>query len=312
MDIESFLETMELQRGCTKETIRAYRSDLKMFVEFMREHGLSRITEVTHQVIKDYIRHMEEAENPRSSRTGLSQASIGRRLAAVSSFVEYVRFDSKPDVKNPIREAQRRWKKNDEPKPVDEETIDRLLGGITNLRDRMLFILFLASGLRISEMHQLNRDSIVVNISVTAVGKERILGIGEVIGKGGKPRRIFVDDQSMEVYFEYLRSRTDIHPALFVSERKQRLSVRAIQYTLDAWCRKLGLDHINVHRLRHTYATRLANAGIDLITLKDLMGHNSPRTTQGYYKLTDNTLAVGYFSAMEHVNGYRRGSTPKP
>jgi site-specific recombinase XerC len=80
------------------------------------------------------------------------------------------------------------------------------------------------------------------------------------------------------------------------------MSVRAIQYTLDAWCKKLGFSHINVHRLRHTYATRLANANIDAMHLKALMGHSSFNTTQQYFKLTDKTLARGYFAAMEFVS----------
>jgi site-specific recombinase XerD len=100
---------------------------------------------------------------------------------------------------------------------------------------------------------------------------------------------------------KYLLNRVDDNPALFLSERKQRMSVRAIQYTLGAWCRKVGYSHINVHRLRHSYATRLANANIDSMILKDLMGHRSLSTTQGYFKLTDTTLARGYFAAMEYL-----------
>jgi len=312
MDFEPFLETLKLQRGCTEQTIRAYRSDLGMFAMYMRDRGLSRITQVTNDVINGYIGQMQEKENPRFSRTGLSQASIGRRLAAVSSYLEYVRGTSNANIRNPIREVKRRWKKNTAPKPVDQETLDRLMEGITNLRDRTLFTLFLCTGLRISEMCQLNRDSIVVQVKADQYGRETILGSGEVIGKGRKPRRFYVDDQSLEIYFEYLTGRTDDNPALFLSERKQRLSVRAVQYTLDAWCRKLGLGHINVHRLRHSYATKLANAGMDLLHLKDLLGHDNASTTHNYFRLTDNTLAVGYFSAMEFLNGYRPRSISKP
>ncbi len=81
------------------------------------------------------------------------------------------------------------------------------------------------------------------------------------------------------------------------------MSVRAMQYTLSTWCTRLGSPHINVHRLRHSYATRLANANISSMVLKDLLGHSSFATTQRYFKLTDNTLARGYFSAMEYLKG---------
>jgi len=79
------------------------------------------------------------------------------------------------------------------------------------------------------------------------------------------------------------------------------MSARAIQHTLTSWCQKLGLPHIYVHRLRYSYATRLANANISSMVLKDLMGHSSLTTTQRYYKLHDTTLARGYFSAMEFL-----------
>ena len=150
-------------------------------------------------------------------------------------------------------------------------------------------------------MHQLNLDypySIRRDKGVTHFG-----GSGEVIGKGGKRRRFCVDEASVVIYAEYVLTRTDNNPALFLSERKQRMSIRAIQETLATLCKRLGAPHINVHRLRHTYATRLANGGINSAVLRDLMGHKSFTTTSGYLKLSDKTLALGYFSAMEYLKG---------
>jgi site-specific recombinase XerC len=151
-------------------------------------------------------------------------------------------------------------------------------------------------------MHPLDRDSIQLQDELNSAGAILCTtGCGEVTGKGGKKRTFYVDADTSEILFKYLVSRADNNPALFLSQRKQRMSVRAIQYTLDAWCRKLGYSHINVHRLRHSYATRLANANIDSMVLKDLMGHRSLSTTRGYFKLTDTTLARGYFAAMEYL-----------
>jgi site-specific recombinase XerC len=122
------------------------------------------------------------------------------------------------------------------------------------------------------------------------------------VGKGSKRRSFFVDEATLYLlYTDYLPTRTDDNPALFLSERGQRISVRAIQYTLTAWCQRLGSPHINVHRLRHSYATKLANANISSMVLKDLMGHSSFTTTQRYFKLNDTTLTRGYFSAMEYL-----------
>ncbi len=132
------------------------------------------------------------------------------------------------------------------------EVLDVLIEGVTNERDKLLFSLFLATGLRVSKLHQLNRDSIRIDITTNAIGEEEILGVGEIVGKGSKRRRFYVYHATLMLFAAYLTRREDKQEALFLSERRQRMSVRAIQYTLDIWTRRLGLEHINVHRLRHT------------------------------------------------------------
>lgn len=300
MDFESFLAYWKTNKNCSPQTIKSYRSDLKLFQQFLTEIGIRRITQVNHDVVNRYIEHMLKKNNPRFGRTGLAASSVSRRLSAVSSYFDYIRATSNRRLKNPFKDLVRRGSQNDEPKPVDEITIERLLDGISNQRDRVLIGLFLATGLRVSEMQSLDRDTITFNLEDDETGRERITGEGEVTGKGGKRRRFYVDDQTLEIYGQYLATRTDSDPALFLSERKQRMSVQAMQYALRAWCKKLGLAHINVHRLRHTYATNLANANIDSKILRDLMGHSSISTTQRYFKLNDTTLARAYHSAMEY------------
>lgn len=311
MDFEPFLAHWRTLKNASPQTIKSYRSDLELFEAFLHERGIRRITQVNHAVINLYIEHMQQMPNPRFGRVGLADASIARRLAAVSSYMKYVRATSNPKLANPIGDLIRKWNKNDDPKPVDELKLDLLTCGITSVRDRFLIALFLATGLRVSEMHQLDRSTIAIEMEIVPTGQENYGGTGEVLGKGGKCRKFFVDDLTLEIYAEYLATRTDDNPALFLSERKQRMSVRAIQYTLGAWCKKLGLEHINVHRLRHCFATRLANTHINSMILKDLMGHSSLSTTMHYFKLHDTTLAQGYFSAMEFVNQSTPTSTPE-
>lgn len=303
MDFEPFLNHFEINRNCSPQTIKAYRSDLKLFEAFLQERSVTRLSQVDHSIIKEYIEHMHQKVNLRFARIGLTDSSIARRLAAISSYFEFVRATDGPKLRNPLTEAPRKWQKNNAPKPVDDLTLDLLISGITNLRDRTMMTLFLATGLRISEMQPLNRDSIIIESEVDERGQEVLRGSGEVVGKGNKRRSFFVDEATLYLlYTEYLPTRTDDNPALFLSERKQRISVRAIQYTLAVWCQRLGAPHINVHRLRHSFATKLANANISSMTLKELMGHASFTTTQQYFKLTDTTLARGYFSAMEFLN----------
>lgn len=301
MDFEPFLAHWRANKNCSAQTIKSYRSDLKLFAAFLHGLSISRPTQINHGVINEYIGHMEEKANPRFGRTGLAGSSIARRLAAVSSYLEFVRGTSNPKMLNPLRDLTRRWKKNDEPKPVEDAVLDQLIQGITCARDRILISLFLATGLRVSEMCQLNRDTIHFNLEIDPQGNEKLGGSGTVIGKGNKVRTFFVDEITLLQYAEYLGTRTDDNPALFLSERKQRISVRAIQYTLAAWCRRLGLPHISVHRLRHSFGSRMASGDIPSMVLMKLMGHASYATTQNYVKLHDTTLARGYFAAAEYL-----------
>jgi site-specific recombinase XerD len=300
MDFEPFLTYWRHHKNCSPSTERAYRSDLKMLSQFLDTLGIRRLGQINHAVIDKYIVHMRQVGNPRFGRTGLSDSTISRRLAAVSSLFDYVRATSNPKLRNPLDNLVQRWKHNNEPKPVDDLTIEMLLDGITVQRDRILVGLFLATGLRVSEMHSLNRNTISFELDQDNAGRERFTGAGEVVGKGRKRRKFYVDEHTLRLYAQYLATRKDDDPALFLSERKKRMSVAAIQYTLRIWCKRLGLPHINVHRLRHSYATNLANAHIDSTVLKDLMGHSSLAVTARYFKLNDTTLARGYHSAMEY------------
>jgi site-specific recombinase XerD len=301
MELKPFFQHLEEQRRCSRFTVRAYRSDLEIFMSFLKSQSITRLARVDHQVINRYIEHLHNRANARTGKTGLADASIARRLSAISSLFEYTRATTDPKLRNPVTSISRKWQSNAEPKPVDDLTLELLITGMTNLRDRTLFTLFLTTGLRVSELHQLNRNSIVIEAEETASGQTRICGSGEVVGKGNKRRRFYVNEDTLYLYAKYLETRTDSSPALFISEKKQRLSVRAIQYLLQKWCQKLGAPHINVHRLRHSYATRLANSNISSMVLKDLMGHSSFSTTQRYFKLTDNTISRGYFAAMQYL-----------
>jgi site-specific recombinase XerC len=142
-----------------------------------------------------------------------------------------------------------------------------------------------------------------VESELDPTGKEILVGTGSVIGKGRKVRNFCVDIDTAMLCAEYVEERKDDHQALFLSQRRTRMAVRTIQDRLAHWCKELGFSHVNVHRLRHTFATRLANAGISSLQLKELMGHSSLNTTANYYKLSDTTLARGYHSAMEYVKG---------
>jgi site-specific recombinase XerD len=301
VDFEQYLRQLQASNW-SPNTIKAYRSDLTFFSAFLRSRCL-RLTQVTPSIIGAYVEELKARPNPRFDRIGLSEASINRRVAAVSGFFDWIRATSNPRLKNPTLIFMRRKRKQQRPdhtgKALDDLSLNTLLNGITNPRDRAILSLFVTSGLRLSELHQVNVEGIEEVAEEVENGTLRIWGTGKVVGKGSKERVFFFDDVTVATIRQYLGTRTDQDPALFLSERKQRLSIRAIQEVLETWCAQLGLKRFHVHQLRHTFATRLANANIEAMVLKDLMGHSRFETTTRYFKLNEETKARQYFAAME-------------
>lgn len=302
MNYEPFLRHLETIKQYTPATLSAYNSDLKLITDHLRDTGIKKPRQITQQTVVDLVNWMKSGSKGRTNETGLADASIARRLAALSGYLDYVQATLDPAQQNPVKSMKYRWRRNREPKPVHEDSLDLLLSSIDNFRDKTIFYLLLATGLRVSELAQLNRDTIKFEAEESPDGTFTLTGSGEVIGKGRKRRTFFVGGYALELLAEYLEQRTDNLPELFLSERKKRMSVRAIQERLSFWCKKYGFAHINVHRLRHTYATRLANANINSMHLMALMGHESLNTTRQYFKLSDKTLSRGYFAAMEYVS----------
>jgi site-specific recombinase XerC len=298
-NISPFLE-IYMAKG-SPHTLRAYQSDLGQYVAFLRFENLADDPVVTARLANQFALSLRGK--------GKKNATIARLLATLSTYCDYLRCEVCDSLVNPFQRMpiRRALPGNTEPKPVDPFTLELLLGGIDNLRDRALFRLFVASGLRVSEMRSLNRDSISILEDVEG-NKRSIVGVGEVIGKGQKKRRFYVDQDALIAFAEYVTSRKDMSAALFISQRGTRLSVRGIQFRLDYWCRRFGAPHLNVHRLRHSFATQLANNNIDPTVLRILMGHSSFMTTMRYFKLSEKTVRRRYFAAMQRTKWRRTDS----
>ena len=298
MNTSDFLDYL-LARGCSENTIKAYRGDLDNFETFVKVRQL-RCTSVTPKILQDYVNQISLPDP--TTGTKLSPATVWRRLASISSFYEWLRMQRNGKLHNPVKAIARPRLRRGTSKAIDDRQIEILLEQVTNARDKAFIFLFITSGLRLSELFQLNRDSIRVEKKQLPDGQFRVLGLATVTGKGNKERLVLVDRPTLEVIGAYLRSRRDDIDALFISNRRQRLSRREMQHIFRKWCRRLSLPDYHIHQLRHSYAERLANAGIRSIVLKELMGHASFNTTQGYFRIKRQRLAAEYFAAMELIN----------
>lgn len=297
MNINEFISHMQI-RSQSVETLRAYRSDLEKYEEFLRSKGL-RVNQATRKTIEAFI-HYLSAQPTRKEGAELSPASINRRLSTISAYYEFLRASSDGRINNPVARLSRPRIDNVRFRAVSDAVLDDLVAGVTNSRDRALIAMFIASGLRLSEVHQCNKETISRRQRKMPDGSTRTVGIGEVIGKGGKSRQFLIDEATLGLLVQYLRERgSDSNPALFISSRNKRLSRRSIEDILHRWCRALSIDRLHVHQLRHSFATKMANAGMSSTVLKELMGHSSFTATQRYFRIRPERLAREYFAAME-------------
>jgi site-specific recombinase XerD len=297
MDIDGFIDNLKT-RTRSRETLRAYRQDLEKFEAFLKSRGL-RATQASPAIIDQFIKELSALPSRKASQE-LLPASVSRRLSVLSSFYEFLRMRSNGRVSNPVAALKRPKVQNVEFRAVDEGTLSQLLSGISNLRDRALVAVFVASGLRLAELASLDKQAISRKQRRMPDGSMRTLGMGQVVGKGGKLRTFLLDEETVEIVVVYLKARgQDDNPALFMSSRQQRLSTRSIQDILHRHCRRLGLTRLHVHQLRHSFATRMVNAGMPSTVLRELMGHQSFTTTSRYFRIQSERLAREYFAAWE-------------
>jgi site-specific recombinase XerD len=303
MKIESFLESLSSQTA-SSETLRAYRQDLKRFADFLGSRGLD-ANQVKPSTINEFVRHMCENMG-RTAGSNLAPSTISRRLSVVAAYYDWLNADAESAVPNPVRRIKRLKVRNEKPRAADDATLATLVDGIADERDKAIVLLLLYSGLRLSELRQLDKTSITVRRRQMPDGSVQYFGSGDVVGKGRKRRSFLVGPRAMQAiasYIAHARTKDDLLP-LFLSSRRQRLSSRAIQQIVHKWCQRLGLPHLHVHQFRHSFATRSVNAGMSAAVLQELMGHASLTTTQRYFRMKPERLSREYFSVMEFVREF--------
>ena len=276
------------RRGLSEATRRAYGSDLSQLAEWASERNLGP-TEIEYKTLRRYGSHMGEKS--------LGGATVARKLAAVRTF--YNDMVERGEVEQNVAElvsAPRRGKHLPHVLSLDEVT--KLLDRIPTrtpleLRDRAMFELAYASGLRSHE---------IVSLNLTDVGfdDEQV----RVEGKGGRTRVIPVGENALAAARSYLeRGRPpldakDGETAFFLSRSGQRLHTSDVRRRLTLWLRQAGVAAgVSPHALRHSFATHLLNGGANLRVVQELLGHASISTTQIYTRVESARLLTQYSKA---------------
>ena len=291
--IDSFLITLEKERNFSLHTIKAYKNDLTRFNQFLNQ-GTNRIKfkEINRNDIRRFL--ADEYENEYTSKT------VARRLATIKSFFKYlVKVELIEDNVSIHIHSPKVPKKL--PNFIDKNLIDVLmssppLGTLIGVRDRAVLELFYSTGVRLSEL-------VNINIGDFHIDKKLV----RVIGKGNKERIIPYGKTAESAIENYLKMRNlSFKPVfarspLFVNSSEKRISKRTIQRRMNNYI-KLVADGKSVgpHLLRHTFATHLLNNGADIRAVKDLLGHSSLSSTQIYTHVSIDKLKKDYTQAHPH------------
>ena len=289
-----FLEHLEIERNCSKLTVRNYEHYLDVLIKFLVENK-----KIEKPTVDDLT-----AENVREFRLFLSRRKGTKgemKLVTQGYYVISLRSFLKWLIKNDMQVLQP--EKLDVPKMKDhslkflnEDQIIRLMNQPLNsakngLRDRAILELLFSTGLRVSELVSLNREQI--NLKTREFG---------VIGKGGRSRVVFVTKHAAEWIDRYLKSRTDHYKPLFMRnlrpkeeigllDEKVRLTARSVENIVKKYVRQANLPvAATPHTLRHSMATDLLQRGADLRSVQELLGHKNIATTQIYTHVTDARL----------------------
>ncbi|MDQ6856556.1 MAG: tyrosine-type recombinase/integrase [Candidatus Dormibacteraeota bacterium] len=308
-------------RGFSPATVRAYAFDLANFARFLTDRSL-RLAEVVSPDLFDYLDWQARLTTSGDTVVALRQrrpapATMNRRVAAVRGLFEHLVMTGEL-ADNPVPAARRasglRGQRNGllghvavrqrsggrlvrEPKRLPEslapDDVSAFLADLDTRRDRAMVLAMVLGGLRAAEVRSLRLAD--VDLALRRV---------RVVGKGGKERVVPIDEvffTECAAYMRVERPQGCRTPECFVvlrgPSRGHAMTEAGMRKVFRTHRARSGATRVRPHRLRHTYGTELATAGIDLLVLRELMGHASPETTARYVHLSSDTLAAEFAAA---------------
>jgi integrase/recombinase XerC len=289
--IERFLRFLAAERGASPFTLKSYREDLRQLEEFLRSAGCRTPADASSVVLRRFASGLHAA--------GYAPTSVARKLASTRSFYAFGQREGwvTANPAKPLRSPKRSRKL---PRFLTAEEIGRLLaapqpGTAGGIRDRAILELMYSAGVRVRELVSLNDGDLDLRA-----------GTVRVRGKGRRERLGIVGSHAREAIRSWLAARPRPAAAstraagqpLFVNRFGGRLSVRGIGRLLEKHLAVAGLaGRATPHTLRHSFATHLLDAGADIRSVQELLGHRSLVTTQIYTHVTTSRLLDAFDKA---------------
>lgn len=322
--LAAFAQYQRVERGYSERTISAYGRDLREFARLYekREGKPPRAQRIDNFDIRSHLAELFDKNQA---------SSISRKLSSLRSFFRFLLARDVVD-QNPASTVRSPKRKKSLPRALDVDDVERLMdappvdaedpssASPLALRDWAIFEVLYGGGLRISECCALDRDDI---------DRQRYAGQAVIRvrhGKGNKERLVPLGSKAIEAIDLYLEARPKLRNAktkeqdpvaLFLNYRGSRLSARSVQRHMGRYVVQAGIPDATPHGLRHSFATHLLDAGVDLRSIQEMLGHASLASTQVYTKVSLDHIMGAYDAAHPHAlaKGYEHeaktyGTTP--
>lgn len=287
-----FLEYLQVERGASPLTLRNYRHYLSRFTLWMEKEGIKEdLKDINPDVVRSFRVYLTNLPGEHGNQ--MTRRTQGYHVICLRSFLKWllkndftVMAPDKIDLPK-VEERQVKF--------LNGEQVDRLLNApsqstIQGKRDKAILEVLFSTGLRVSELTKLDRDKIDMD--------RREFGI---IGKGGKARVVFLSQRAVDWLVKYLNERPDHFKPLFIRHKgkiepttpdeKMRLTPRSVQRLIKKYSHKMKMPiEVTPHVMRHSFATDLLNAGADIRSVQEMLGHKNISTTQIYTHVTNKQL----------------------
>lgn len=275
-ELKSYVHYLKVEKGLSPNTLDNYQRDLKTYVQFIEESGLTNVANVTENDISAYIKKL--------TRKGLQPATISRVLSSIRGFHKYL-YEEERGRSNPVDLLESPKINRKLPETLSIEEVLQLIENVPVddnglwIRNRAMLECLYATGMRVTELISLTRQQLLV--------KE---GLVRIRGKGSKERIVPIGSMAISWIQRYLTEvrpglakRKLGHDTLFLNRRGSPMSRMSVWNMIQDIVQQTGIKkRIYPHILRHSFATHLLEAGADLRAVQELLGHSDISTTQIY------------------------------
>ena len=270
--VELFLSAKRIE-GCSEKSLKYYKATITTMLTTLEKQ----IKHIVTDDIRGYL--TEYREKNQSSKVTID--NIRRILSSFFSWLE----DEDYILKSPVRRIHKVKTGTNIKETYSDEALELMRDNCTELRDLAMIDMLASTGMRVGEMVLLNRNDIDFN------ERECI-----VFGKGNKERVVYFDARTKIHLQNYLHSRTDANPALFVSLKSpyKRLQIGGVEVRLREFGRRLGLQKVHPHKFRRTLATMAIDKGMPIEQLQQLLGHRRIDTTLQYAMVKQSNVKIAH------------------